>query len=73
MISATERLFIPAEEPDRGNIFNSNLGYNIVLGPIFTKCSALHALIVTATIFADIFTQIIYRVEAQETKQTLAP
>lgn len=36
-------------------------------------CSALHALIVTATIFADTLTQIIYRIEAQETKQALAP
>lgn len=36
-------------------------------------CSALHALIVTATIFTDTLTQIIYRIEAQETKQALAP
>lgn len=72
-IAAQERPSIPAEGADRGNIFYSNLGYNIELGPIFTARSALHALIVTATIFADILTQIIYRIEAQETKQALAP
>lgn len=72
-MSAKQGASIPAEGADRGNIFYRNLRYNIELGPIFTVCSVLHALIVTATIFADIFAEIIYRTEAQETKQALAP
>lgn len=60
-ISAKWTSSIPTEGLDTGNIFYSDLDYSIELSPIFTICSTLHALIVTATTFADVFTPIIYK------------